>query len=357
MARTRDAATELSFEEKQEFKADGFVVVPQAVPRAVAERARGLITRSLPKNERRLLAPPELATHEHVLALFQDSCLPELMRRTMGPFPDVISCQIAVTPGGDLLGGRPGTHIDGSWSGPIPKDAAEIEPVRGRPLDAATYFGEDDELRGTNDGQLWQNPERTISLGSYTALVGICLNDQTKPGGGQLGVMRGMHEVAEEAFRRQRDAGGVIGPEGPGWPRIVATEDGGTMFNGIPDLVRERGMRAAEGIAPTEQWPWPELTPVLMEPGDAVVALHSLPHTPTPNMSSDARMNVYFRLRRWREDNPHENTRRLGHGVSDHLDRGYYGQWLEYPDSYDPWKTSVDFMCDHWSEWDGMQNV
>ena len=50
-------------------------------------------------------------------------------------------------------------------------------------------------------------------------------------------------------------------------------------------------------------------------------------------------------------------TRRLGHGVSDHLDRGYYGQFLEYPDDYDPWQTSIDRLCDHWSEWDGMQEI
>ena len=38
-------------------------------------------------------------------------------------------------------------------------------------------------------------------------------------------------------------------------------------------------------------------------------------------------------------------------------DRGYHGQFLEYPPDYDPWTTSVDRMCDHWSEWDGMKEV
>jgi len=99
------------------------------------------------------------------------------------------------------------------------------------------------------------------------------------------------------------------------------------------------------------------LTPVLLDRGDAVITLHSCPHTPTPNFGPNPRMNVYFRIRRWREGNPHEGTRRLGHGVSDHLDRGYFGQFLDYPPTYDPWKTSVDKLCNHWSEWDGMQEI
>ena len=40
----------------------------------------------------------------------------------MGPFPPVISCQVAVTPGHDQLGGKPFLHVDGSWSGSIPGD-------------------------------------------------------------------------------------------------------------------------------------------------------------------------------------------------------------------------------------------
>ena len=39
-----------------------------------------------------------------------------------------------------------------------------------------------------------------------------------------------------------------------------------------------------------------------MEEGDAFIALHSLPHTATPNMSDDPRVNVYWRVRRWRSE-------------------------------------------------------
>ena len=193
-----------------------------------------------------------------------------------------------------------------------------------------------------------------MSVSCPFALVGVALNDQLVPGNGQFAVLEGMHEAVEAAFRQQRDSGGVIGPEGLGWPRIKTTREGGTYMNGLPESVREKARAKARGAAPIEGWPWPELTPVLLERGDAVIAMHSCPHTSTPNLGPNPRMNVYFRIRRLREGNPHEGSRRVGHGVSDHPDRGYFGQFLDYPPSYDPWKTSVDKLCDHWSEWDGM---
>ena len=50
-----------------------------------------------------------------------------------------------------------------------------------------------------------------------------------------------------------------------------------------------------------------------------------------------------------------QGSRALGHGVSDHCDLAYYGKQLEYPFSYDPFRTTLDALCDHWSEWDGMR--
>lgn len=351
--------THFTDEQKLQFFRDGYIVIKNAVSREISQKAKDLISNSLPKDERKLLVPPELATNPAVIGLFNDSCLAEIMRNEMGKFPDVISCQVAVTPGHNLIGGKPGPHVDGSWGGKIPTRAEDVDPVKGRPRDPAKYYGENEDLRGTNDGQLWLDPDRRISLGSYTALVGVCLNDQTKPGAGQFGVMKGLHEEVEKVFQHQRDSGSVIGPDGEDWPRMMANEDGTVSSNGIPHSVRRLAHENAksEGRTATEDWPWPELTPVVMEQGDAVIAMHALPHTATPNLSPNPRMNVYFRIRRWREGNPHENTRRLAHGVSDHLDRGYYGQFLEYPDGYDPWQTSIDKMCDHWSEWDGLQEL
>jgi len=343
--------------QKREFLRDGFVVIKNAVPKDISQKARDLITAALPKDEHRLLVPAELATHPDVVGLFGNTCLAEIMRREMGPFPDVISCQVAVTPGHDKTAGRPGPHVDGSWGGVIPSDPAEIDLASGRPKDAASFFGENDDRLGTNDGQLWQDPERRMSLGSFTAIVGVALNDQSEPGNGQFGVLRGMHEEVEAQFRKQRDSGGIIGPEGAGWPRIKLDDDGKPFLNGLFESVRAKAKVMAQQNEPIENWPWPEMTPICLEQGDAVIALHSCPHSSTPNLGPKPRMNCYFRVRRLREDSPHEGTRRLGHGVSDHLDRGYFGQFLDYPNHYDPWQTSIDKLCDHWSEWDGMHDV
>ena len=348
----------LQDEERRSLLRDGFVILRGAVPAALCERAAQRIRGVLPEQERRLLAPAALATHEDVLALFNETRVAKVLRRELGPFPPVISSQVAVTPAFDELGGAPFPHVDGSWSGAIPAGAEDIEFPRGRPKDAARYFGANEDRRGSNDGQLWLDPARTISIGSYTALVGVALNDQREPGNGQFGVLKGMHEEVQAAFARQRAAGSVIGPEGLDWPRIKISESGRPYLNGLPDAVRSKAMRAANAAQkPLAGWPWPWLTPVLLGQGDAVIALHSCPHTATPNFGANPRMNVYFRIRRWREGNPHEGTRRIGHGVSDHPDRGYYGQFLEYPASYDPWTTSVDALCDHWREWDGLRHL
>ena len=293
----------------------------------------------------------------HITGLFNHSSLAAILRNEMGPYPPVISCQVAVTPPYFDFGGAPGTHVDGGWSGELPETADGIDLLTGRPKDAARYFGEHDEKRGTNDGLLWMDPERTLSYGSYTALVGVALNDQLEPGNGQFAVLKGLHEEVEACFRAQRDADGVVGPEGPDWPRVRIGSDGRPYMNGLPDRIRQLAHEAADAGTPTAVWPWPELTPVLLAAGDAVVALHALPHTPTPNLGPNPRMNVYFRIRRQREGNPHEGTRRLAHGVSDHPDRGYFGQYLTYPDDYNPWQTSIDRLCDHWCEWDGLQEV
>ena len=347
----------LSRDEKIQFLQDGYIVIKNAIPTAVVETAHALVSDSLPKSERRLLVPPELATHPHIMSLFYKSVVAELLEGLMGPFPPVISCQVAVTPGNDDLGGGPGTHVDGGWSGPIPQNAEEIDPVTHRPKEAHKYFGENDEVRGANDGLLWIDPERRIACGSYTALVGICLSDQMVPGNGQFGVLKGLHEEVEAAFRRQRNAGSIIGAEGLDWPRMKINDQGRPFMNGLPDAISTRAEEMAKANPKIDNWPWPELSPVLMEPGDCIIALHSLPHTPTPNLGPHARMNVYFRVRRLREGNPHEGSRRVGHGVSDHPDRGYFGQYLDYPDDYDPWQSSIDKLCDHWSEWDGMQEL
>ena len=267
--------THMSRQQKSQFIEDGFIVIENAINQDVLGHARDLLLEQPLIKDRELLVTPELTTHPSILALFNDSVLADIIRNEMGPYPEVISCQIAVTPPFDSLGGEPGPHVDGSWSGPIPDSMFEIDPITTRPKNAAKYFGVNDEVRGTNDGQLWLDPKRRLSIGSYTTLVGVALNDQLLPGNGQLAVMRGCHEAVEEAFKKQRDSRGVIGPEGLDWPRIKESKNGKPFYNGLPDAVRQKANEMASEKEPTENWPWPELTPVLMNAGDAVIAMHS----------------------------------------------------------------------------------
>ena len=94
-----------------------------------------LIEEAIPRDERHLLVPGNLATHVDVTGLFNRSTLADTMKRLMGPFPPVISSQVAVTPPFNQSGGKPGTHVDGGWSGVIPESAEEIDATTRRPKD------------------------------------------------------------------------------------------------------------------------------------------------------------------------------------------------------------------------------
>ena len=97
---------------------------------------------------------------------------------------------------------------------------------------------------------------------------------------------------------------------------------------------------------------WPEPTPLLVEEGDAFITVHGIPHCGTRNdLGADPRISAYFRLRHHR---PGGATVR---GDSDHPDRGWEGEFLEYPDGYNPWQVAINAFCDPWSEWDGMQEI
>ena len=112
------------------------------------------------------------------------------------------------------------------------------------------------------------------------------------------------------------------------------------------------------------EWAWPHLTPLLLGQGDAFIALHSLPHIQTPNRSEHDRVNVYFRVRRARPENPLESATSASWHGSDHPDRprGYGNYEEEFLDTsaapdYDAFAYSIEKLCDHWSEWDGVREL
>jgi len=349
-------ADHLSDAEKRQLVRDGFVILRNAVPQDLRQRAKRVINEN-----------PQTIVHGENAAingLYNDSILATVLEEAMGPHTRPINAQVAVTMphyADAVVRTRvdvnnvyaPSAHVDGGWAGLCPVTQSEIL-ASGQSLHTWGSNGDPQSMGPAGGAPLWQNRDRTVAIGSYTALVCVCLNDQTKPGKGQFSVRRGAHEAVEAFFRSQRDAGGPIGGGGPRWPRLIPSGDesafAGVMPRAMVDTYPETRFE-------DEHWLWPELTPTLMAEGDAVIALHALPHTATPNLSDDPRMNVFFRIRRLRPENPYEGDPRVGWGVSDHPDRALNGDFLEYPADYDPYQTSVDKMCDHWSEWSGIQDA
>ena len=129
-------ATKVSLAQRQQLRDHGYVILQNVLSQAQVDAAKSIITAALPGYERRLLVPAAVATHPDVIGLFQDSNIATILADLMGPFPPVISCQVAVTPGQDDLGGAPDTHVDGGWSGVIPTRAYAIDPSTHRPKDA-----------------------------------------------------------------------------------------------------------------------------------------------------------------------------------------------------------------------------
>ena len=210
------------------------------------------------------------------------------------------------------------------------EDIVALGKDPGRPRGNAPLHGATSTIpRTTRWGRrsTWTR-ERTLTLGSFTAFVGIAFSDQTRMGCGQLGVRRGFHHDMEQFFRMQRDAGGPIGYEGPGWPRVdPASVERGTPRMGMPAPLLQPPQARHGGLVDVPGWrdglgkPYTWITPVVLEEGDAVVALHGLPHAGTANHSRHTRYSAYYRVRRFRPNNPYEGDPRWLHGTRDQNDR------------------------------------
>ena len=252
----------VSLAQRQGLYDHGYLILRGVLDQARVEAARSVITGALPEHERRIVAPAAVATHPNVIGLFQNSDIASILADLI-PFPPVVSCQVALTPGHDDSGrstGHPcGRRLEWGYS---LKRAEEIDPTTHRPKDAARYYGINDEVRGSNDGLLWMDPQRRLSNGSYTALVGVCLSDQSQPGNGQLGVLKGMHEHVEKKLFKDNGVLGVIGAEGVDWPRIKIDSRERPYCNGLPDSIRALGIERGKANASLPDWPWQELTPI-----------------------------------------------------------------------------------------------
>ncbi|MCY3858048.1 MAG: hypothetical protein OXG25_03980 [Gammaproteobacteria bacterium] len=341
-------------EEKQSFYEDGFVVLrdivpPEAVTRAVRMVYGGLSAiwqasiakkrndgRSDPQVETRfqnaVRAATQAGSNSSILDLVAtDSPLMLSMTEALGhPFRPIRGAQLATIfphePGNGIneagyfadelpFYGWHG-HLDGLWNG-----AAPVHQRTDRPMN-------EEELTRWNRDPARNGVRRTYPGGThvlnFTALLGIPLSDQLVEGAGNLGLLRGAHHAIADFFQYQRDAGGPLGPDGPGWERIDTNARNFSGLRHYPDQVREQFSDGAEYTSDGRMWPRPTL--IKVKPGDAVLTLHAVPHGSTRLEGNSPRLMAYFRL------------------VSSARD----------PSSPE---NSVDALCDCWLEWKGMHEL
>tara|TARA_B100001123_G_scaffold188787_1_gene215613 strand:+ start:4551 stop:5687 length:1137 start_codon:yes stop_codon:yes gene_type:complete len=357
---------ELTDAQKRTLYRDGFVVLKGVVPKEMTHRARRLANITAGKILNGTMEAPErrnrfMGAETEITDLINKTAMSKILQSTMGPFdppthgfspvlyPVESSDDICIHGVADRDVPWHGCylHLDGQWTGPIPQRPDEVDDwhVPGTP-----HFGDRSaKVIGTNGTPFFQDPACTLSLGSFTTFVGVALSDQSVFGYGNFAVLKGAHHHTAAFIRQQREKGGVIGPEGYGWPRLRQVGDR-VGLNYLPAAIAEP-FKANARYTPDGAM-WLEPTPLLVEEGDTWIALHGVPHSATRNdAGADPRISAYFRLRRHRPDGVPVR------GDSDHPDRGWEGEFLAYPEGYDPWKVAIERLCDPWSEWDGMKEV
>lgn len=351
------SATELTDDQKRSLYRDGFIVLKNAVPKELTRRARRAVNVMGGSGARR--AYHEIAENEALTDLINTTPFGEIVRNTIGPYdpPDrgfaaVLyprdpsdNINIYGVPDSEVPNHAFHPHVDGLWAGEIPKSQSEVDDFQSPRTE---HFGSGDASAiGRNMTPFFQDPDCTLSCGSFTAFAGVALNDQPEFGYGNFAVIKSGHHEVEKFFQWQRDQGGVMGPEGPGWPRLSRIGNENVGLTHLPEMVMEKfpGTEAFGRV-------WPEATPLILEEGDAMMAVHCIPHCGTRNdIGPDPRINVYFRIRRDRNDGTRVR------GDSDHPDRHWNGDFREYAEGHDPWQVSKDALCDIWSQWDGMQDI
>ena len=352
----------LTLEQKETLYRDGYIVLKNAV-------SSDLVGAALD----RLRNPVEgeyAGSRREMTDLVNASSVTPVLHDAMGYFDPPIVCQVGVLPVRgpserfNNLGYRDKdqpyfgaeSHMDGLCTIGVPQ-----EPQEGTPDEIYRRYvasgpkgdiGRSPEVMGHNSVPLFEDPEMTLGMGSFTTFVFVCLNDQTREGCGQTSLLRGAHHVTEKFLRWQRETNGRMGPEGPGWPRLNYDAPNRCGHVYLPQAVRDHFIDDTSEATP-DGVRWPRPTQILMEPGDACVTVYHMPHSGTRNeRGTESRKNIIFRIR-----NKKRQPNKMVNGISDHPDRGQRGEWLEYEDGNNPWERSKDALCDMWDEWEGMRDV
>eukprot|EP01052_Picozoa_sp_SAG31_P005231 SAG31_NODE_227_length_19818_cov_6.503271_8_plen_114_part_00 len=77
---------------------------------------------------------------------------------------------------------------------------------------------------------------------------------------------------------RQIELGGIVGPEGPGWPRLDLASPSRSGLVYVPEIVRQHFLDERAETAP-DCTRWPQGTQCCVEEGDAILTMHAIPHS------------------------------------------------------------------------------
>lgn len=352
----------LSREEKMSLYNDGYVIVKNAVSEELADAALDAVENNSGKGY--------AGSKQELTNLVNASSITPILHEAMGYFDPPKTCQVGFLPPSKTgnhfnnLGYRERdmpyygaqSHVDGSMTIGIPQTVQEGTPeeIYARYIASGPRgnLGRNPNVIGHNMVPMFEDPDMTLGLGSFTAFVFVCLNDQTREGCGQTALLKGAHHEVEKFFRWQRDENNHLGVEGPGWPRLDYDVPNRCGLIYLPEAVRDKYVDEDSESTPDGR-KWPRPTQILMEKGDACIAMYHIPHSGTRNeKGTEARKSIIFRIR-----NKKRQPDVMVNGISDHPDRGQQGEWLEFEEGNDPWQRSKDAMCDMWSEWEGMQTV
>ncbi|MAV24858.1 MAG: hypothetical protein CMQ05_01905 [Gammaproteobacteria bacterium] len=357
--------TKLTLEQKKQLFHDGYIVLKGVVSDELVSTAQARI-KAAKRGE-------SLAPAEELTDLVNRSSVTPILTEAMGTFDPPSMVHVGVTkqsqpadyftPLGyrekDLPYFGHGMHAEGLCTMTPPQERWEGTPeeIYQRMIAAGPKgdIGRTADVIGSNTDPLFQDPDMTLSVGSFSAFVIVPLNDQMADGVGQTAVVPGGHRVLEAFYRWQFETAGKVGPEGPGWPRFDTNAENGAGHVYLPDAVQEKLMEMDSETPETtpDGRPWPRPTPIKMEPGDVAITIFQMPHTGTRNQfGTESRKNMIYRIRNKRRQPNHVVT-----GVSDHPDRGAFGEWLEYEEGNDPWARSKHALTHMWDEWEGMQDV
>ena len=318
-------AKTMSDAQKRSLYRDGFVVLAGMASAKQVAAARRQLFMSLGSGK-----TPD-GTKQEFLDLFNATDLAPLVAEALGPVATAKFCQLAsrfpAEPADRINeAGYPDRdtpfygwhgHLDGLWNG-----ATAVHQDVKRPMtDAERKAWEGDPSR---NGCRKSFPEHASNLMNFALLVAVALSDQREEGAGNVGLLKGAHHHIEAFFRRQRDAGGPLGPDGPDWQRIDTHAPNGAGLRHYPEAVRQAF--AADGATSKDGRFWPRPTLLRLSPGDAALVLHATPHSATRVQASDPRFMAYFRISPLAR--PAANR-------------------LVHPDA----------LCDIWSEWPGMAEI